>query len=72
MVANSIFKQPVKESPAPLALTAKQAAAVLGVSVRTIHNLVARDVLPSFKIGTRRLFSARLLKQWVENQGEEI
>lgn len=34
----------------------KETAVALGVSERTIDNMVQRDQIPSIKIGTRRLF----------------
>ena len=34
----------------------KETAKALGISVRTIDNLIARKVIPSIRIGSRRLF----------------
>lgn len=39
----------------PILVTLRQAAELLGVSTRTIQNLIAAKQLPSRKIGRRRL-----------------
>lgn len=44
------------------------AAAFLGFSVSTVEKLVARRVLPSRRIGGKRMFRLSWLEAWTEEQ----
>ena len=55
----------------PLAVSAAEAARLLGVSRPTIYQYIGRDDFPSFKLGGRVLISVDGLKTWVENQLKE-
>jgi excisionase family DNA binding protein len=52
-------------SPGKLLLNIREAAAVLGVSERTIRRLVKEGKLPTVQIGSRRLFRSDTLREWV-------
>lgn len=43
------------EKPNPILISQKEAAGMLGISVRTVQNLITAKELPSRKIGRRRL-----------------
>lgn len=65
---------PVEELPAPGGTAAKltysvdEAAHVLGVSRRTIYNLIHRADFPALKVGNRQLISREGLAEWVRKQ----
>lgn len=48
----------------PITLRTAEAAAVLGLKVRTVKSLTASGELPSFKVGSCRLFSRVALEAW--------
>ena len=48
-------------------LSVTEAAKYLGVSERTVWDLADRSVIPSVRIGRRRLFRRATLVEWVEN-----
>ena len=52
----------------PITLRTKQTAAVLGLSERTVKDLAAAGTLPSFKLGTARLFNRAELQRWADAQ----
>lgn len=49
----------------PLLITQAQAADLLGVSMRTVHNLSAANELPSRRIGRRRMIPYSALTQLI-------
>lgn len=53
---------------APLLWDRLQTASQLGISPRTLDQLVADDAIPSAKIAGRRLFSPVALERWVLDQ----
>jgi excisionase family DNA binding protein len=53
-----------------LLLSAKEAAKALGISTRTLHTLTADNVVPSVRIGRRRLYSRTALVAWVAQQAK--
>jgi len=55
---------------APLAVGTRDAAKLLGLSERSIAELVARQEIPSFKLGGRRLFSVEALRAWIAAKAE--
>ncbi len=57
------FEANVPPTLQPLLVTKKQAACLLGVSVRTIENLLAQKVLPFRKLGKRTLIPYRSVVQ---------
>lgn len=55
----------------PLAVSAAEAARLLGVSRPTIYQYIGREDFPSFKMGTRTLVSVEGLRLWVEAQSRK-
>lgn len=64
----ALTAQPVEVTMEPLAVSAAEAARLLGVSKPTIYQYVGRADFPSFKLGTRTLISVDGLRAWVEKQ----
>ncbi|MEQ9454676.1 MAG: helix-turn-helix domain-containing protein [Phycisphaeraceae bacterium] len=62
---------PTGTSPSPLLLNIRQAAKVLGISSRYVSDLVARDEIPSIKLGRRRLFPYDALKTWLAKKPQQ-
>ena len=54
----------------PLAISAIEAARLLGVSKPKIYELMGRADFPSFKVGGRTLVSVEGLREWVKKQTE--
>lgn len=54
----------------PLAVSATEAARLLGVSKPTIYQYIHQDGFPAFKLGSRTLISVDGLRQWVQKQME--
>lgn len=52
----------------PLAVSAPEAARLLGVSKPTVYQLMNRADFPAFKIGTRTLISVEGLREWTRKQ----
>jgi len=50
----------------PLLLTAREAAARLSISERTLLREARAGRIPSVRVRTRRLFSVESLKQWID------
>ena len=55
---------------AELTYNVTEAAAALGVSRRTMYELINRKDFPTLKIGGRRLISRELLAEWVRMQAD--
>ena len=53
-----------------LTLTAKEAAAMLGVSMPTLYALARSDGFPSLHIGKKILISRDGLEHWIMQQAE--
>ena len=47
-------------------ITAKEAAAMMNVSMPTFYNLAASDGFPAVRIGRRHLISVEGLKDWIK------
>ena len=54
----------------PLAVSAAEAARLLGVSRPTVYQYLKREDFPSFKLGGRTLVSVEGLREWVRRQTE--
>ncbi len=54
----------------PLAVSAAEAARLLGVSRPTIYQYLKREDFPSFKLGGRTLVSTEGLREWIRHQTE--
>ena len=52
----------------PMAVSAPEAARLLGVSKPKVYELMGREDFPSFKLGGRTLISVDGLREWVRNQ----
>lgn len=51
-----------------LTYNVKEAAAALGISTRSMYDLINREGFPTVKVGGRRLISVELLAEWVRAQ----
>lgn len=56
----------------PLAISAPEAARLLGVSKPKVYELMGRADFPSFKLGGRTLVSVDGLREWVRNQSKGV
>ena len=54
----------------PLAVSAPEAARLLGVSKPTVYQMMNREDFPAFKVGARTLISVEGLREWVKKQTE--
>lgn len=54
----------------PMAVSAAEAARLLGVSRPTVYQYIGRDDFPSFKLGNRTLVSVDGLREWVKHRAE--
>ncbi len=54
----------------PLAVSATEAARLLGVSRPTVYQYLKKDDFPSFKLGGRTLVSVEGLREWIRRQTE--
>lgn len=55
--------------PERLLITKREAAAMLGISERTLHDLSKAGTIPSVLLGSRgRRFSVKSLEQFIEQQ----
>lgn len=52
----------------PLAVSAPEAARLLGVSKPKVYELMGQEGFPSFKLGGRTLVSVDGLREWVRAQ----
>ena len=55
-----------------LALSAAEAAQLIGVSKPTVYLLCKREDFPSFYVGGRLLISRRGLEEWIEQQAKAV
>ena len=55
-----------------LALSAAEAAQLIGVSKPTVYLLCKREDFPSFYVGGRLLISRRGLEAWIEQQAKAV
>lgn len=56
----------------PMAVSAPEAARLLGVSKPTLYELMGREDFPAFKLGRRTLISVDGLREWVRNQTKGV
>jgi len=56
---------------AELVYNVTEAAKALGISRRSMYELMHREDFPTLKIGRRRLISKELLAQWVRDQAQK-
>ena len=57
----------------PLAVSAPEAARLLGISKPTLYQMMRREDFPAFKLGGRTLISVAGLREWVQKQaGQQI
>lgn len=55
----------------PLAVSASEAARLLGVSRPTIYQYINRQDFPSFRLGNRTLVSVEGLREWIRKRATE-
>ncbi|MGF0006494.1 helix-turn-helix domain-containing protein [Eubacteriales bacterium SGI.150] len=56
----------------PLAVSAPEAARLLGISKPKVYQLMGQEGFPSFKLGGRTLVSVDGLREWVRNQSKGV
>lgn len=56
----------------PLAVSAAEAARLLGISRPTLYQLLNREDFPSFRVGNRVLVSVAGLQDWIERQTKVV
>ena len=56
----------------PLAVSAAEAARLLGISRPTLYQLLNREDFPSFRVGNRVLVSVAGLQEWIDRQTTEV
>jgi excisionase family DNA binding protein len=56
-------------TPEPLLVSERKAGSTLGVSARTIFNMVARGDLKAVRIGKRKLISVASIRAFIERAG---
>ncbi len=56
----------------PLAVSAAEAARLLGVSRPTLYQLLNREDFPSFRVGNWVLVSVAGLQEWIERQTKAV
>jgi len=54
-----------------LAVSAREAAAMLGISERLLWSKTKSGEIPCVRLGTRVLYSIAKLSAWLENQGQQ-
>ena len=54
----------------PIAVSAPEAARLLGVSKQTIYQYIHREGFPAFKLGGRTLVSVDGLREWLAKPTE--
>ena len=57
---------------APFAVSAAEAARLLGVSKPTLYQLLERADFPRFRVGARVLIPVDGLREWVRRQSEAV
>lgn len=55
----------------PLAVSAAEAARILGISRPKVYDLIHQRGFPAFKVGGRTLISVEGLRRWVAAQAGE-
>lgn len=56
----------------PLAVSAAEAARLLGVSRPTLYQYIGQDDFPSFKMGGRVLVSVAGLQEWIDRRAKAV
>lgn len=56
----------------PLAVSAAEAARLLGVSRPVVYTLMKRTDFPSFRVGNRVLVSVAGLQDWIDRQAKAV
>ena len=56
---------------AELTYNVSEAAAALGISRRSMYNLIHQEGFPTLTVGGRRLISRELLAEWVKAQAQK-
>lgn len=56
----------------PLAVSAAEAARLLGVSRPTLYQYIGREDFPSFRVDNRVLISVSGLQAWIEQQTKAV
>ncbi len=56
---------------AELVYNVTEAAQALGISRRSMYELMHREDFPTLKVGRRRLISKELLAEWVRTQAQK-
>ena len=62
----------MSDNLSPLAVSAAEAARLLGVARPTLYQLLNREDFPSFRVGNRVLVSVAGLQEWIERQTKVV
>ena len=57
-----------REAPVKLALNAREAAAALGISERTLWALTREGIIPAVRLGGRVVYPVATLQRWLDQQ----
>ena len=68
MVKENVDREAIRGNP-PEVMNVREAAAYLGVSLRTMYNLAAGGKVPAVKVSGLWRFSREDLKAWLAEQG---
>lgn len=60
------------ENLKPLAVSAAEAARLLGVSRPTMYQIMNREDFPSFRVGNRILISVAGMQEWINKQTKAV
>ena len=66
----SIWKPVAVQEVPRLALSSEEASKAIGVSKRTLDQMAIEGRIPSFRIGSRRLFGTADLSRWITQETE--
>ncbi|MBN4940594.1 helix-turn-helix domain-containing protein [Stenotrophomonas pavanii] len=65
------MKDQLKQSPERLSYTVDEACAVTGLNRNAIYRAIALSQVSTFKVGRRRMVSARALREFIEAREKE-
>jgi excisionase family DNA binding protein len=55
-------------SAGPMLLTQRQAAELLGIPPEALRRMATRGAVPSFKVGSRRIYRRSDLDSWISSE----
>lgn len=61
----------MKEQPERLSYNVEEACAVTGLNRNALYRAIAANAIKTFKVGKRRMVSARALREFIESLEKE-